>query len=173
VRDPTESVTHLRYCARRASTSATAPPLPPGQHRDRVERCLAFADFEVKLGRVDIAGLAGLGDDLTTLDLFAALDHQFLGMRIGGDIAVRMAHEKKIAVAFEFIARIGNDAVFGRLGCNHDSVTRSVGQLPSNRTWPRSSTVARSASGMTISMKCSTMRIVTPMSRILRTKPTP
>ena len=38
-----------------------------------------------------------------------------LGMRIGGDVAVGMAHQHEIAVALELVAGIGDDAVLGRL----------------------------------------------------------
>ncbi len=56
-----------------------------------------------------------LRDHLPALDLIAALDHQFLGVRVGGDVAVGMAHQHQIAVALELVAGIGDDAVLGGL----------------------------------------------------------
>ena len=52
---------------------------------------------------------------LPALDRIAALDHQFAGMRIGRDEAIRVADQHQIAVAFEFVAGISNDAVIGGL----------------------------------------------------------
>src|SRR6266851_5036389 len=49
--------------------------------------------------------------------------------------------------------------------------TTSFG-LPSTSTLPRSSTMARSTSGITISMTCSTISTVTPVSRTRRTSST-
>src|SRR6267143_1234060 len=51
------------------------------------------------------------------------------------------------------------------------SRTISVG-LPSAKTLPRSSTMARSTSGITISITCSTISTVTPVSRTRRTSST-
>ena len=45
--------------------------------------------------------------------------------------------------------------------------------LPSTSTLPRSSTMARSTSGITISMTCSTISTVTPVARTRRTSSTP
>ena len=36
-------------------------------------------------------------------------------MRVGGDEAVRVAHQHEVAVALELVARVGDDAVLGRL----------------------------------------------------------
>src|SRR6266568_5245053 len=52
------------------------------------------------------------------------------------------------------------------------SRTMSAG-LPSTSTLPRSSTMARSTSGITISITCSTISTVTPVSRMFRTSSTP
>src|SRR6267142_2703595 len=52
------------------------------------------------------------------------------------------------------------------------SRTMSAG-LPSTSTLPRSSTMARSTSGITISMTCSTISTVTPVARTFRTSSTP
>jgi len=52
------------------------------------------------------------------------------------------------------------------------SRTTSAG-LPSTSTLPRSSTMARSTSGITISMTCSTISTVMPRSRTRRTSSTP
>src|ERR1700730_7197423 len=52
------------------------------------------------------------------------------------------------------------------------SRTTSAG-LPSASTLPRSSTMARSTSGLTISMTCSTISTVTPVARTFRTSSTP
>ena len=75
----------------------------------------ALADLEMQLRRSHVAGLAGLRNRLAALHRVAALHHQFAGMRIGGDITVRVAHQHKIAVALQLVAGIGNDAVVGRL----------------------------------------------------------
>src|SRR3954465_2681672 len=45
--------------------------------------------------------------------------------------------------------------------------------LPSTRILPRSSTMARSTSGITISITCSTISTVTPVARTRRTSSTP
>src|SRR5262249_33006500 len=78
-----------------------------------VERRGSLADLEMKLRRVDVAGLAGARDHLTAFDLVAALDQELLGMGISGDVAVGVAHQNQIAVALELVAGIGHDAVFG------------------------------------------------------------
>src|ERR1700684_1463607 len=52
------------------------------------------------------------------------------------------------------------------------SRTMSAG-LPSTSTLPRSSTMARSTSGITISITCSTINTVTPVARTRRTSSTP
>src|SRR5262249_56446942 len=57
------------------------------------------------------AGLAGPRDDLPALDLIATLDHQLAGMRVGGDEAVAVAYQDQVSVAFELVARIGDDAL--------------------------------------------------------------
>src|SRR5262249_43222989 len=78
-------------------------PLRPVEERHRIERGGAFADLEMQLRRGDVAGLPGARDHLPALDLVAALDRQLLGVRIGGDVAVRMAHQDEIAVALELV----------------------------------------------------------------------
>ena len=45
----------------------------------RIERGHAFADLEMELRRVDVAGLAGARDHLSAFDLIAALDQELLG----------------------------------------------------------------------------------------------
>ena len=95
--------------ARRVSGSTAAEILR------RIDRRRALADLEVQLRRVDVAGLAGLGDHLAALDGVAALDHQLAGMGIGGDEAVGVADQHQIAVALELVAGIGDDAVLGGL----------------------------------------------------------
>src|SRR5829696_405820 len=101
----------------RAMTANETPGvarLAAAKHRHRIHRRRAFADLEMELRRVDIAGLAGLGDHLAPLDRIAPLDHQLLGMSVGGDVAIRMPDQHEIAIALQLAAGIGNDAVLGR-----------------------------------------------------------
>src|SRR5262245_14830218 len=79
-----------------------------------VKRRRAFANLEMQLGRVDIAGLAGFADDLSALDHLAALDQEFLGVSIGGDVTIRMANEHEVAITLELVAGVGHDAILGR-----------------------------------------------------------
>src|SRR5215208_959132 len=100
----------------RAMTANETPGvarLAAAEHRHRIHRRRAFADLEMELRRVDIAGLAGLGDHLAPLDRIAPLDHQLLGMSVGGDVAIRMPDQHEIAIALQLAAGIGNDAVLG------------------------------------------------------------
>ena len=81
----------------------------------RIERRSAFADLEVQLGCVDVAGLTRPRDHLPAFDLIAALHQQFFGMGVSRDEAVRVTHKNEIAVALELVAGIGHDAFLGRL----------------------------------------------------------
>src|SRR5213080_2025818 len=94
---------------------ASAPSSRPVEELKRVDRRRAFADLEMELWRSDLARLARLGNDLAALDGVAALHQHFTGMGIGGDVAVRVPNQNQVAVALELIARIGDDAVLGRL----------------------------------------------------------
>ncbi len=89
--------------------------LRPAEILRRIDRRRALADFEVQLRRRDVAGLAGFRDHLAAFDGFAALDHDFAGIGVGGDEAIGVADQDQIAVAFELIAGIGDNAVLGRL----------------------------------------------------------
>ena len=92
-----------------------APYLAARQILRRIDGGRALAHFEVQLRARHVAGLAGLADHLTALDGLALLHVQFAGVRVGGDEAVRVAHQHEIAVTLQFAARVGNDTVFGGL----------------------------------------------------------
>ena len=66
----------------------------------------------MNLGLIDLAGLAGLGQDLPAFDLIAALGEQLFVVGVSGDPAVVMTHQDQVAVAFEFTAGVGNDTAF-------------------------------------------------------------
>jgi hypothetical protein len=53
----------------------------------------------MELRRADVAGLAGTGDQLTALDLVAALDQELLGVGVGGDVPVGMTNLDEISRA--------------------------------------------------------------------------
>ena len=84
----------------------------PGEISGGIDRGRALAQFEVQLRSVDVAALAGLGDDLAALDRVAALDVELAIVGVGGDEAIGMADQNQIAVAFQLAAGIGDDAVF-------------------------------------------------------------
>src|SRR3954454_10411811 len=69
----------------------------------------AFANLEVQLRRTDLAGLARLGDGLAALDGFAALDQEFAGVGIGGDVTVGVPHQHQIAVTHQLVPGISDD----------------------------------------------------------------
>ncbi len=97
-----------------ATKGAGGRCLKPGEIVDRIDGLRALAQFEMKLRRRDISGLAGFGDDLPALDGLAAL-HIDLGIiRIGRNEAIGVADQNEIAIAFELIAGIGDDARLGR-----------------------------------------------------------
>ena len=52
-----------------------------GEIVGRIDRGRSLAQFEMELRRVDIAGIAGLGDDLAALDRFPAFDLEFARCR--------------------------------------------------------------------------------------------
>jgi hypothetical protein len=79
----------------------------------RIERRRAPADLEVQLRRVDIAGLARVRNYLPALDLVTTLHQQFLGMRVDGGVAIRVADEDKVALARKCVACIADDAILG------------------------------------------------------------
>ena len=76
----------------------------PGEIVRRVDRRRSLAQFEVKLGRIDVAGVAGLGDHLPALDLFAPLHVEFAIVAVSTDEAVRMLDEDEVAVSFQAVA---------------------------------------------------------------------
>ena len=80
----------------------------------RIDRGRSLAQFEVELRRIDVAGVAGLGDHLPALDLFAALDVELAVVAVSGDEAVGMLDEDEVAVAFQPVARVDDDAALGR-----------------------------------------------------------
>src|SRR5271169_1967087 len=84
----------------------------------------------MQLRRSDLARLTGFGNDLTALDSVTALHQKLACMSIGGDVAVGVADENKVAVTLELIPGIGNDAVFRRLnGCTlrHRKIDAVIG----------------------------------------------
>src|SRR5579862_7940595 len=66
----------------------------------------------MKLRRCDIAGLPRLGDYLSASDSIAAFHVDLTIVGIGGHETIRMTDEHQIAVAFQIVAGIGNDARF-------------------------------------------------------------
>src|SRR5262245_33267239 len=70
----------------------------------------ALADFEMDLRAGYRTGLAGLGDDVAALDRVAALDEQVSIVGVGGNPAAFMANEDQIAITFELVSGIGDDA---------------------------------------------------------------
>src|SRR5262249_20779219 len=70
----------------------------------QVEWCRTLTDLEVQLRRADIACLAGVRDYLPALDLVTTLHQQFFGMRVDGDVAIRMPDEDKVAPARKSVA---------------------------------------------------------------------
>src|SRR5947209_12129286 len=63
----------------------------------------------------DVAGLAGFGNGLTAFHLLAALYVKRAVVGVGRDEAIGVADEDEVAITFELIAGIGDDAVVGRL----------------------------------------------------------
>ena len=51
-------------------------------------------------------------DHLAAFHRLAALDQNIAGVSVGGDEAVRMAHQNQIAITLQLAAGIGHDAVF-------------------------------------------------------------
>src|SRR5580700_341651 len=78
-------------------SSVVCPPssprgtLRPIQILRRIDRRRAFADFEMKLRRRHVTGLAGMRDHLAAFHRLAALDQDVAGMSVGGDEAVIVA----------------------------------------------------------------------------------
>src|SRR5208283_1150686 len=91
-----------------------AGPSEAGEIIGRVDRGRSLAQLEVELGRVDVAGVAGLGDHLAALDGVAALDVEFAVVGVGADEAVRMLDQHQIAVALEPVAGIDDHPALGR-----------------------------------------------------------
>ena len=81
----------------------------------RVDRARALAQLEMELRLIDLTGATGLGDDLTAADLIAALDQDLVIVGVGRHPIVRMPDQHEIAVAFQLVAGIGDDAVLRRL----------------------------------------------------------
>src|SRR5690348_10311077 len=81
----------------------------------RIHRPLALAQLEMQLWLADTAGRADLGDHLAAVDRVALFDEQLVAMGIGRDPAIAMLDQHQVAVAAQFIARVGNNARFDRL----------------------------------------------------------
>src|ERR1700722_8242768 len=88
--------------------------LEPGEIARRVDRRRSLAQFEVKLRRIDVAGVAGLGDHLPALDRFAPLHVEFAIIAVSTDKAVRMLDEDQVAVSLESVPRVDDGAALGR-----------------------------------------------------------
>ncbi len=71
----------------------------------------------------DVAGLAGIADDLALGDIVAAAHNDALGMGVGGDVAVVMLDEHEIAVAAQLVAGIADLA--GRRGMDRRAQRRA------------------------------------------------
>jgi hypothetical protein len=65
-------------------------------------------------GRTSLAGLAGATNDVAALDLIAALDRELLGVPVGRDVVVGVAHEREIAERLESAAGVDHHAILGR-----------------------------------------------------------
>jgi len=87
------------------------PALEEGQ---RIERRRVSPDLEIKLGCTDASGLAGRTDGVASLNLIAPLNLKLFGVRVGGYVAVGVAHENEIAELLESITGINYDAIVGR-----------------------------------------------------------
>jgi hypothetical protein len=84
----------------------------------------------MQLWRGDIAGLTGFGDDLTALDLIAALDGNLAIIGISGGKAVGMTDQHEIAISFQLASGIDDGAVFSRFhGCalRHGDIDAVIG----------------------------------------------
>ena len=68
----------------------------------------------MKLRRIDVARIAGLGDHLPALDRFAPFHIEFAIVAVSRDEAVRMLDEDEVAVAFKAVARVDDRAALGR-----------------------------------------------------------
>ena len=68
----------------------------------------------MKLRRIDVAGVAGLGDHLPALDLLAPLHVEFAIVAVSRDEAVRMLDEDEVAVSLKAVARVDDGAALGR-----------------------------------------------------------
>src|ERR1700722_1901433 len=88
--------------------------LEPGEIARRVDWRRSLAQLEVKLRRIDVAGVAGFGDHLPALDLLAPLHVEFAIVAVSRDEAVRMLDENQVAVSFESVARIDDGAALSR-----------------------------------------------------------
>src|SRR6516225_11654932 len=88
----------------------------------RIDRGCSLAYLEMELGGVDVAGLTGASDHLSTLDRIPSLHQKLLCVGIGGDIAVWVTYQDKIAVTFELVAGISHYSV---LGCLYRRVFRN------------------------------------------------
>src|SRR5208282_5013169 len=104
---------------RRSGSARQGPGSHParseaGEIRGRIDRGRSLAQFEVELRRIDVAGVAGLGDHLPALDLIAALDVEFAVVAISRDEAIGMLDENEVAVTLEAVAGINDDAALRR-----------------------------------------------------------
>src|SRR3984893_7440102 len=102
----------------------------PVKELKRVNRGGSFADLEVELWRRHFARLPRFGNHLAALDGIAALHQQLTRMGICGDVAVGMPNQDEIAVTFQFVSGIGDDAVLGglhRRALRHRQVDAIVG----------------------------------------------
>src|SRR6266849_4327792 len=69
----------------------------------RVNRPVAPTQLEMQLRLGDIAGRANARDDLTARDLVTALNQNQIAVGIGGNPAIRVLDENKIAVASQLV----------------------------------------------------------------------
>src|SRR5579883_2713571 len=94
--------------------SITGPEIRPRQDiaSDRPASCPCAAQNEAAGSKR--FRLARFCDHLSSLDRLATLDLDFACIRVSGDETVGMADEDQIAIAFELVACIGDDAALGR-----------------------------------------------------------
>src|SRR4051794_32154592 len=80
-----------------------------------IDGAVAFANFEVELRTIDVAGRADERDGLALAHAVAFVDEQLLVVGVGGDETVRVTDQEQVAVTGELVAGVNDDAVVGGL----------------------------------------------------------
>ena len=79
----------------------------------RIDSGGALAQLEMKLWRIDGTGLSSLGNHIAAANRVTALHIELPVVGIGRNPAAVMTNEHEIAIAFEFIACVGDNAALG------------------------------------------------------------